>query len=627
MSSKSSSDLDSSDHGEDDHQTQAWSRLALRDVSGTAAISVPTDSAAAALSFGEGHALHCGPPFLRCSMCLGHSLCFVLEPDELRDSAARNACVTGRAAVSVDWTDAPAREVGQDAFEYTLSLRLHGHILHTARGCRGQPLALDIELQRAMPGECFVAALEWPGGGSRHLHVVAPPSCVKLTNLVAPPNRGPLPAEALLEAPLACPLPPEFTRGFGVELELMTVKIVGGVRKQREWRDMLARCAHEHPASSDARASARLAALLERCASWVPTVDNHIMTSSLAVAEQMVGAESEAMKARHEMEDEHFESAADFIVCLASGGDGALPPPGLEEMGDWRALKTEFVSPAPPHELSFSRGAAEEIAAVMRLIRHAGAAAPSVSRVWHGGASTHVHVNVASSKASGKLLDPLAILNVFLHWVRYDLVISRLARPWMWREPSSAPLYATGAEFAWAESGFHQGSSAHPSSASTYDVPTFIRGCRQVVNARGFSCLSTHDQLERLFGGSPKGTAPGSTPGALLGRHGSMNLRRLTTYGTLEIRRFHGTLDEASVTHWAAFCVAFVEHFQSGDGRLCDDLLSDDDVTAGTALLELQRAQEEASVGGLISELAHVIDSRCITFLVEDACPTSRQPH
>ena len=40
-------------------------------------------------------------------------------------------------------------------------------------------------------------------------------------------------------------------------------------------------------------------------------------------------------------------------------------------------------------------------------------------------------------------------------------------------------------------------------------------------------------KLERLFGRAPE------TPASRIGRYCSLNLRRLTTYGTLEVRRFH----------------------------------------------------------------------------------------
>ena len=51
----------------------------------------------------------------------------------------------------------------------------------------------------------------------------------------------------------------------------------------------------------------------------------------------------------------------------------------------------------------------------------------------------------------------LEVLAVYFAWVRYDLVTAHFARPWMWREPSMAPLYATGSEFSWRETAWAQG--------------------------------------------------------------------------------------------------------------------------------------------------------------------------
>ena len=223
--------------------------------------------------------------------------------------------------------------------------------------------------------------------------------------------------------------------------------------------------------------------------------------------------------------------------------------------------------------------------------------------------------------------------------VRFDLALARLARPWMWREPSSAPLYASGAEFTWAEGGFEQGQSPCPETRRNYDVPAFFEGCRRVVlasSAEGFRALPQAEQLEQLFGGAPKGCTPGDSPGGQLGRHGSMNLRRVTSYGTVEIRRFHGCLDEAALSHWAAVCVAFVDAFSAteeaagGGGkegaggeaswvRMRDELLSPDDAVAAAALAELQRAQEAATVEELAAALSPKLDERSIWWLLRDA--------
>jgi hypothetical protein len=124
-----------------------------------------------------------------------------------------------------------------------------------------------------------------------------------------------------------------------------------------------------------------------------------------------------------------------------------------------------------------------------------------------------VHVNVAnaSATAGGDTLSHLEVLNVYLAWTRFDGVTARFARPWMWREPSMAPMYATGAEFAWHEKAWEQGSSAAPDPA-TYDIPTFVRAVHAVGRSDGFSALDEPAKRERLFGRAV------GTPATAIGR-------------------------------------------------------------------------------------------------------------
>ena len=79
---------------------------------------------------------------------------------------------------------------------------------------------------------------------------------------------------------------------------------------------------------------------------------------------------------------------------------------------------------------------------------------------------------------------------------------------------------------------------------------------RARARAQGFDALPDGAKLERLFGRAA------GTPASRIGRYCSLNLRRLTSYGTFEIRRFHGTLDPAVAVCWAQFCAAFVECFR-----------------------------------------------------------------
>ena len=611
-----------SDSDEDDSHLRPyeWSTLSARDT-GVGVRAAAPGAAQPNLPFATGHSVHCGPPFLRCSVNHGHYLAHLCHREVLQLDV-RAAIASGTVRISVEplpqsgppWSACSIPEAYLQT-SFTLSLRFRGETLAHITGRPSAALSLPLDfasLEAVSPGDVVVASLVWPSG-SRHLHVLVPPTAaLRFSGLVATPSAERIPSGDHLLSPSAniSPPPTHVDRGFGLECELVTA-ILQGKSKAREWRELIRQVSE---ACAGGKSASRVQRLLERSAMWRATTDNHIMTCSECVAELMVDAalaQEQAASPSANLDS----SARDWVVATASGGGSNH--------------KTEFVSPGPPHELSFARDAASEIACVLRLIRHQGATAPSVSRVWHGGASLHCHVNVTNPEASGELLNAMDILSVFFRWVEFDLVIGRLARPWMWREPSSAPLYATGSEFAWVEDGFEQGSRPFPASQHNYDVPLFIEGCRRVIHqesggAAAFGGLSLEEQLARLFYCEPKGTAPGSTPGALLGRHGSMNLRRITSYGTLEIRRFHGTVDEHSVVHWASFCVGFVEHARScaNARRQCDALLSADDATAADALHDLQRAQEVASVNSLIETLDGTLDRGIIEWLREDACPT-----
>ena len=168
-----------------------------------------------------------------------------------------------------------------------------------------------------------------------------------------------------------------------------------------------------------------------------------------------------------------------------------------------------------------------------------------------------------------------------------------------------APLYATGSEFAWHEKAWEQG-QASTSDTSAYDVPSFLRAVRSICSEAGFHDLSEESKLERLFGRARE------TPASRIGRYCSLNLRRLTTYGTLEFRRFHGTVDPALAICWAHFCVTFVECFRTNSlaARLLQATQFED------ALTELVAAQEAATAADLMSAMAGFVDPSTAEYLM-----------
>lgn len=186
---------------------------------------------------------------------------------------------------------------------------------------------------------------------------------------------------------------------------------------------------------------------------------------------------------------------------------------------------------------------------------------------------------------------------------------AKFARPWMWREPSMAPLYATGSEFAWRETAWAQGSTVGASKA-IYDVPLFVRAVREMCTSEAFASWSDEEQIEALFGRGADSPATG------IGRYCSLNLRRLTSYGTLEFRRFQGTLDEALISRWAHFCVAFVECFRRGPGGA---RLLDPGADVDAELEALARAQETATAADLMAEMKGFVDERTASYFMADS--------
>ena len=129
-------------------------------------------------------------------------------------------------------------------------------------------------------------------------------------------------------------------------------------------------------------------------------------------------------------------------------------------------------------------------------------------------------------------------------------------------------------------------------------MPDFLRAVHALYQDEAFRGLPEAAKLERLFGRAP------DTPASRIGRYCSLNLRKLTTYGTFEFRRFHGTLDPALAVCWAHFCVAFVECFRAhGLGaRLLRALPFDE------ALAELAACQETATAPALMAAMTDFVD-------------------
>eukprot|EP00966_Prymnesium_polylepis_P073738 1711610-Prymnesium_polylepis.1 len=334
---------------------------------------------------------------------------------------------------------------------------------------------------------------------------------------------------------------PPSQRGFGVELELVThipEAAQASGPPDAPLRLLVQQTLDALLASAqviDLADRAGLAAALDRCRRWAVSKDGDIAPTVDSVARRCVeglpqGTEDEACTHRRCMA---------LLTCA---------------LGTFRS---EFKSPPPPFNLRFSAGAATEISSFVHgVLGSIGAAAPSITADGNAGTALHVHVNILNPEAGGESLTAEQITRVILWWVRFDLVTARFARPWCWRERYCAPMYASGAEFGYHETAWDQGlgSSSFLIPPATdgcdrlrrlqYHVPTVVRAWHAAWNAPGFEALNEAEQVARLIDVFGTGRAN-------IGRYCSLNIYSLRRHGTLEFRRFHGTVDARLITRWA----------------------------------------------------------------------------
>ena len=604
-----------------------------------AATDSPTQQDAA------GHSYHSGPPSLANSMPWGLMLLREAVPDHSASLAGDWEALDEKKqlTVSVDWGP-----LGAEMAPAQLVVRQGGIEIASASGRAPHALSVCFSIAHMAPGEASVAELSW-AGGSRTLHCLAPLRApIRLCELLSAPSAwDTLPSPATLIAPPRAGVPPLAylpDRGIGVEMELITFAtdplISGCFSKEEQIRELLRRVGTAATQAggevgADVDYDVRLLeAAIARCALWTHEIDQHVMFSSTAIAKRAVeelnrAAEVHGGRAAERMSN-HRPGAATVAPAddpaegnVTSGEssrqDECTPELGgvddveLERLHDGRIgrptiMKSEFKSPTPEKgALNLAHRGAEELGCMVRLLRHIGAGAPALSETANGGCSLHVHVNVCHPDAGGDCLSCRELLSVYLSWVRFDMVTMRFARPWMWREPSMAPLYATGSEFAWHERGWEQGCSRN--NGAKYDIPLFVNAVRELLAQPSFAQLGRREQLDLLFGSEP------STPGRRIGRYCSLNLCRLPTYGTLEFRRFQGTLDDALIVRWAHFCVAFVECFRSTDEL--SRLLGASSLEAAIATLRAE--QERATATELMERMAGFVDASTADFFMHDS--------
>lgn len=460
-------------------------------------------------------------------------------------------------------------------------------------------------------------------------------------------------------------------RGFGIELEtvqLPPATSAGMFTKQAEMESIILQLREEARPDVEAFEPEEWEQLLKWSVGHDPQVENSTPQARLHLYRLWTALGPEKLRQSSTVRD--IVLGGDLQLCEA-----------VPELGRVSLASPEYKSPAPPNELYYQFPSDPKHCAAERQIRkmldcvlkHPNGPSPilcpTLSSIGQSASSIHVHVNVRNELAWPRIeLTPeddfastRALLAVVVNWIRFDGVVRTFCKPWMWRDRSLAPMFATGPEFVWPEVAWTQGTNVFPrdkaTDIKTYNVPAFFRHAFQTYRMglevdldspeMPAECMSkrkespraqckTNDvsaetsvdhvewhevgDMDALFGVEDSFDAVDKdkiTPSPLLFdrvfdhdtvhgtlyRNCSLNLVALHKYGTVEFRRMHATIESDFVVAWTRFCVAFVELFGSDFDRFGRHYFDDaQDWECG--LERLQLAQQEATLDDLVAIMA-----------------------
>ncbi|KAL7528972.1 hypothetical protein ACHAXR_005558 [Thalassiosira sp. AJA248-18] len=396
-------------------------------------------------------------------------------------------------------------------------------------------------------------------------------------------------------------------RGFGLELETVQMPLVApdfeaeiftqqqqfeaAVNRAREWH--LSNVSMNRD-EDYATTTESINSMWDRFLLWTVSHDHYVENAappSRIDLYQRIRAH--IMNPNQEMglaDDENADilRTLDFLVL----GGGKQMPSDLLSQTPYSEITTshaspEYQSPLPPHELYHEFPACcngKDLAdASIRLfldgilknptVSTKPVIVPLISDLGQSAASIHVHVNVANPTAWPRhSIDQMndlerteSLLCVIFGWICFDRVVQNcFCMPNVWRDKSFAPMLPTGPEFVWRELSWDHGSSvSSPNDDGTvkdvnvHNIPEWFRHVHS--SYASFSCQAEKEEPTLLF----ETVFDRANMTNTLSRWNSLNLLPIHSYGTIEFRRMHASLDADFVSAWTWFCVGFVERFSS----------------------------------------------------------------
>lgn len=271
---------------------------------------------------------------------------------------------------------------------------------------------------------------------------------------------------------------------------------------------------------------------------------------------------------------------------LVLGGRVEMPAALLENVPKQNIptsqASPEYKSPLPPNELYHTfpppQDGHDDASDSIRLVldgvlknaaaTNRGVAVPTVSVIGQSGTSIHVHVNITNPTAwPREVVSDVevtsSLLSVIFGWVCFDRVVGcHFNMPNVWREKSFAPMYVTGPEFSWNEVSWRHGSlTIKPEQVKHVTLNNLQAWFEHVHSCLNLKSTSGEEKKEPESKSLYEVVFDNEVLVNTISRWNSLNLLSLKSYGTIEFRRMHATLDSDFVSAWTWFCVGFVEKF------------------------------------------------------------------